>query len=293
MKLKAFAPQYMKLTRLKPSYRIVKQHILDTTVLPRFGEMEMHEITLLDVDTWIGDMREQGLSASTINNYSCVLRNMLRRAMRYGYVQALIPIDRERPDEADEPFLTHQQLDLALGRLQEHYPEWAAFYGLAANTGLRVGELRALRWADLDLNEYNPHIHVRHNLPASVRELQTPKGHKGRIVPLNRTARTIIKGLDRGPKSFLPGGGYVFGAPGPVTYKAAYLRCLWLRRQLRLDWIGTHTFRHTFASHLAMTGKVTILEIRDLLGHVDVRVTMRYAKLLPSILRSAVSTLDR
>jgi integrase len=291
LKLKNFAPDYMRLAKLKPAYRKVKQHILDTEILPRFGEQEMHEISLIQIDMWIAEMRERDLAASSINNYTCVLRNMFRRAMRYNYVQSIPMIERERAKESDEPFLTYDQLDLALSKLREKYPEWATFYGLAANTGLRVGELRALRWADVDLSETTPRLHVRHNY--SDNELTTPKGHKSRIVPLNRTARTLLKGLHRGTKASLPGGGHVFGQPGPVSYKAAYLRCLWLRTELKLDWIGTHTFRHTFASHLAMSGKVTILEIRDLLGHVDVRVTMRYAKLLPSILSKAVSALDR
>jgi site-specific recombinase XerD len=53
-----------------------------------------------------------------------------------------------------------------------------------------------------------------------------------------------------------------------------------------------HDLRHTFASHLVMGG-VDIRTVQELLGHKDIRVTMRYAHLAPDHMRNAVKVLDR
>lgn len=51
--------------------------------------------------------------------------------------------------------------------------------------------------------------------------------------------------------------------------------------EAKLNNVSHHTLRHTFASHLAQSGKVTLMELKELLGHSDIRTTMRYAHLLP------------
>ncbi|MCX6154059.1 MAG: tyrosine-type recombinase/integrase, partial [Candidatus Kapabacteria bacterium] len=62
-------------------------------------------------------------------------------------------------------------------------------------------------------------------------------------------------------------------------------------RKAHMRKIGWHTFRHTFASHLAQHG-VAIQLIKELLGHSDITTTMRYAHLSPSALREAMNVLE-
>jgi site-specific recombinase XerD len=63
-------------------------------------------------------------------------------------------------------------------------------------------------------------------------------------------------------------------------------------RRAGLRRIGWHVLRHTYASHLAMRG-ASLLEIKELLGHSDLSITMRYAHLSPNARRAAVKLLDR
>jgi site-specific recombinase XerD len=68
------------------------------------------------------------------------------------------------------------------------------------------------------------------------------------------------------------------------------LWCACKRASLRQ--IGWHVLRHSFASHLVMKG-ATLKAVQELLGHADIRMTMRYAHLSPSARREAVELLDR
>lgn len=74
------------------------------------------------------------------------------------------------------------------------------------------------------------------------------------------------------------------------------MSCLrWLHKACRkagLRNIGWHTLRHTFASHLAQNG-VSIMLIRELLGHSDIRTSMRYSHLTPLATREAIKSLNR
>lgn len=71
--------------------------------------------------------------------------------------------------------------------------------------------------------------------------------------------------------------------------------CLnWLHRACKkagLRSVGWHTLRHTFASHLAQNG-ISIVLIKELLGHADIKTTMRYSHLTSSAIKSAVETLS-
>ena len=56
--------------------------------------------------------------------------------------------------------------------------------------------------------------------------------------------------------------------------------------------VGWHTLRHTFDSHLVMSGR-SLQEVQELLGHATIEMTMRYSHLSPEAKKDAVRTLDR
>ncbi len=108
-------------------------------------------------------------------------------------------------------------------------------------------------------------------------------------MPLNEGAHRVLDyfspGIVDGPVFADPIGGYFT--------RGACKRPLWnLCKAAGLNRIiGWHVLRHTFASHLAMKG-VPIITIKDLLGHADIKMTMRYAHLSPNVKDEAVKLLD-
>ena len=220
------------------------------------------------------------LSQKTTNNCLTVLRRMLSIARKRGLIGVVPEVEWLRPPKPDFDFFTFEEsqrlLDAADG-------EWRTMILVALRTGLRFGELLALRWQDVDL--VAGRIVVRQNWVNGA--LGTPKSGHSREIPLGEE---VLKALNshrhlRGPLVFSTMAGEVFTVGEPRYWLARFCRKAGLRE------IGWHTLRHTSASHLAMRG-APLKAIQELLGHATIQMTMRYAHLAPEISREAVRLLD-
>lgn len=142
------------------------------------------------------------------------------------------------------------------------------------HTGLRRGELLNLQWADVDLLDRNPQVTVRG---------EGAKSGQTRHVPLNKTAVDAFRKW----RAQTEGDGLIFVAPNGGRFKD--ISNLWekLRTDAGLNDFRLHDLRHDFASRLAMAG-VDLAVIRELLGHSDFMLTLRYAHLQPAKRAEAV-----
>jgi integrase len=164
---------------------------------------------------------------------------------------------------------------------------------IALRTGLRLGELRGLRWEDVDLQAGRIRVaqsivYVKRMGEPGRDVVTTPKSHKAREVPLSDEARAALR-LHRhlrGPLVFCDADGK------PVAFQPIQKLLRKALRRAKLRPLGWHALRHTFASHLTMRG-VPLKVIQELLGHASITVTMRYAHLMPGITRDAVQLLDQ
>jgi integrase len=177
-------------------------------------------------------------------------------------------------------FLTFDEAERAVAATDG---QWRAMVTVALNTGLRRGELLALRWEDVDL--VAGRLLVRRNVWR--KHVDTPKSGRLREVPLNETVMTALKAHRhlRGPLVFCKDDGSQLSA---TMAEAAITR---LSKKAGLRKLGWHTLRHTFASHLVMRGQ-PLKAVQELLGHATVEMTMRYAHLSPEVKRDAVKVLD-
>jgi len=146
---------------------------------------------------------------------------------------------------------------------------------LSLNTGMRRGEVFNLRWQEV-------------NLAGKVLTVagEGAKTSETRHIPLNAEALATLKAW----KEQGSGTGYVFqGSEGkPMTdVKTAWLELLKNAGIVGFRW---HDMRHDFASRLVMAG-VPLNTVRDLLGHADIKMTLRYAHLAPDSKAAAVELL--
>ncbi|MDZ4328227.1 MAG: site-specific integrase [Pseudomonas sp.] len=141
---------------------------------------------------------------------------------------------------------------------------------LAINTGLRRGELLSLRWADVDLD----------GKLLTVRAEQAKSGRQ-RHVPLNAEAHAVLHSW----KQQGNGDAQIFQ---PVDVKTAWNS---LMRKAGVADFRFHDLRHTFASKLVTKG-VDLNTVRELLGHGDIKMTLRYAHLAPAHIAAAVARLS-
>jgi integrase len=135
----------------------------------------------------------------------------------------------------------------------------------ALKTGLRIGELKGLRWRDIQWDRRT--LTVNHSWCNTAKGLVAPKGNKERRVPLTADVYSLL--LRRQQIE-----GFVFG-----------------KEQSR--WLGVEKINSEIkmASHLAMKG-VSLQVIQRLLGHASIQVTMRYAHLSETSLRDSMDLLE-
>lgn len=144
---------------------------------------------------------------------------------------------------------------------------------ISLNTGMRRGEVFNLTWADIDLK--NKIITV---------DGDTSKSGQTRHIPMNREALATIEAWkDQHTRD----SGYVF--PGRDGKRLDNVNTSWegVLKLAKVTGFRWHDLRHTFASKLVMAG-VPLNTVRDLLGHSDLAMTLRYAHLAPDSKASAV-----
>ena len=157
---------------------------------------------------------------------------------------------------------------------------------MALRTGLRQGELRALRWQDVDLSAGR--IFVRQNLVRD--QIGSPKSGKPREIALGEEVRVALAAH----RQLHHRGALVFcDSDGRMLTKGEMKHPLWRAcRKAGLRLIGCHVMRHSFASHLVMRG-APLKAVQELLGHATIQMTMRYAHLSADVARDAVRLLDK
>ncbi|WP_415911930.1 tyrosine-type recombinase/integrase [Neptuniibacter sp. QD37_11] len=148
---------------------------------------------------------------------------------------------------------------------------------LAMNTGLRRGELFNLCWDDIDLKSTTPLLIVR---------AAATKSSKTRYIPLNSEAVALLKKW----KEINPTEGFVF--PSTDGSKLTSIKKSWdtILTKAKISNFRFHDLRHHFASKLVTRG-ADLNTVRELLGHHNIKMTLRYAHLAPEHKANTVSLL--
>ena len=265
--------------RNKPSECRNKRSALSNHLLPVFGHLSLSDITSETIERLKSSLLQQALTAKTINNYLAILRKCLATAVEWG---ALTAVPKIRPLKSMPPgfrFLEREEVEALLRNALDE--DWHGMILAAVRTGLRFGELSALRWEDVDLARGL--ILVRRS--RYLRHETAPKNHRTRVVPIAADLAEALRDLR--PRSL----DYVFEREGrPVPWHAASKALACIASRSGIKRLGWHVLRHTFASELAMRG-VSIQVIRELLGHATIQMTLRYAHLTQDALRDAVARL--
>jgi integrase len=294
-KFATFADDYLIVARTdeKPSSIASKEMIFRVHLKPRFGHLRLDEIGYGEIQDYAA-AKAKKLAKKTVNNHLTVLRRILVVAKKRGLIASVPEIEWLSAPKPEFDFLSFEEAD-RLARTAED--DWQRMIVLALRTGLRQGELLALRWEDVDLKAGV--LHVRRSVTqgkvtdaatgelVSRKAVTEPKSGKGREVPLGDGALAVLR-AQRHLRSEL-----VFcGDDGRMLGKNECKWPLWSScKRAGLRRIGWHVLRHTFASHLVMRG-VPLRAVQDLMGHATVEMTMRYAHLSPNVPREAVRLLD-
>ena len=238
-----------------------------------FGPVKLREITAARVVDYQKE-RVKAVSPATSNREMALLKHMFNMAERWGQHQGANPVrfvkflpeDNQRFETLTEA----QEAELLLAS-PPYLRELIVF---AINTGLRTGDIFNLQWVEVDIENQR--------LKKIVKTSDKPLS-----LPLNDTAFRIIearRAVQNGPHVFyspMTGENYISvrGALEAAVKRAGLPKITW------------HMFRHTFASRLTRDGE-DIVTVKELLGHANIKTTMRYAHSNDEAKRRAVKRLD-
>jgi integrase len=251
--------------------------IINTHLLPAFGELALEDVGVASVETFQAKLakrlhRGRPITPRTRNKILNVLHGVFARAKKVWGLPLNPAAELERyagRSSGDIEVFSPEEVHALLRASFDERD--AGIYATAAFTGLRMGELRALKWRDVDF----PRSVIRVRASYAAGELSVPKSGKVRSVPMvDDVAQRLAVLSGRGP--FVGDDDLVF-----CEVDGSWLNDDRLRRRYEtalraaeLRRLRFHDLRHTFGS-LAIT-RADIVEVQAWMGHADIQTTMRY-----------------
>lgn len=245
-------------------------------VVPLLGCDELESITPLEIVKLKSALLKKKLSPQSVYHCLSLLRRVIHRAKEWNLFSGNIPsFDMPRFDNKRLRFLSPEETETLLNHLKWKCPEWHDISIVALYTGLRAGEIFKLTTSDINLEA--KYLTV----------LDVKKGWTNRVVPLNDLACAALK------RNLTPSkpSKAIFPQVSCKAYSRAIEACGFNDGVTdRRHRVVFHTLRHTFASWLVQGG-VPLALVSQLLGHKDIKMTMRYAHLAPHQAHDAVNYL--
>lgn len=238
---------------------------------PFFGGEYIFAITQRRVEEYLAE-RRKSVCGATVNRELTVLKSMFSKAIEWGYLNENPCAKLKKSKEVQRKrFLTDEEIKRLYAHCSSKVLDVCA---VLIHTGMRKGELRHLKWSDLDFD--------RNEIL-----LTDTKNGEDRSIEMNSVVKEVLlRARIRKEDSV-----WVFpGEDGsrPYDFRTAFETA---RRKAGLSDVRMHDLRHTFASHLIMSG-ANIATVAELLGHKDIKMTMRYSHLTKQHKADAVARLE-
>ncbi len=290
--------------QLELTTRAAYRSYLDKHFLPYFGKRTMSSITATVVEAWIAKALREGLSPASVRKYHSMLKTIFQRAVRDRVIVVNPCAATELPKAVRKPrtIPTPEQFETLLSEIP---PRWRLMILVEIETGLRWGELVALRPGSIDF--LRRQIHVRETV-VEVSSKISPTGERMQFkaYPKNDQHRTLVvgqeliellsadittRGLGRDdllfPSSLREGN-------RPVS-RNTFRTKVWLPALGRagLDFhVRVHDLRHAHASWL-LAGGADLKAVMERMGHSQLLTAQRYLHTLPDADEQALAAFER
>lgn len=267
-------------------------------VIPTIGDIPLAELTTDDIQQVYRNMLDKGLATASVQKVRNIINGSLKKALETGMLKSNPNQATETPKVKNKKAcpLMDDEFDRFIDAIYAEEPRWTAVFLTLIGTGIRIGELLALEWRDIDFDERTIDINKGMSRIGSRFEILDPKTYKAnRNIPMPqsvadalwelRNLRKTIK-IDKSDIVFVTKNNTHTG------YTTVRKKFNQLREKVGIPHATIHDLRHTFATRLLEQGE-SLKVVQELLGHADIRTTGNiYSHVSAKVKRDAVDKLD-
>ncbi|MZP28655.1 tyrosine-type recombinase/integrase [Heliobacterium undosum] len=300
-------------TYIKPSVRPKTwenyEYICRCHLVPELGKEKIQKLTSFHFQKMLSDKRNSGLSTRTVDLIRVVTRSAFAQAVNEGILLTNVVDKVRRPNQTKKEIRVLSTDELQRFVQSAMSDRLGTAFALLLGTGLRLGELLALRWDDVDFSQNLIRIRrsaIRLKAPEGRRKtrvvIQAPKSKSGkRDIPLFDVLANLLKEWKRVQveesltygHEYINSGYVVTHRNGTMMDQSNLTRAFHvLLNKASLPKTNIHALRHTYATQL-LEKNVHPKVAQELLGHSSITVIMNtYSHVLPEIKKLSVKKLN-
>ena len=272
VKFHDFAKEYVAWAKVnrKPSSHVRRLSLL-RQLDKEFGTKTLQEITTWQIEKWKAKRKEK-IKPASVNRELAVLKHVYTKAIEWGKVKES-PARKVKLFKGEVNrvrYLLPEEIRKLLSNCSDILKPSVT---VALHAGARLGEVLGLVWGQVSIEQ------------GFITLLDTKNGDR-RDIPMNETVKALLKGMERKEP-------YVFGGEKNVSPLQVWRPFQEALEKSEITDFRFHDCRHTFASNLIMQEGVELNDVRELLGHKSMSMTMRYAHLSPKHRSRVICLLDR
>lgn len=246
-------------------------------ILPVLGEIQCHALKTKDIYYFIEDKQRSGLSSGYISDLLVMLKSVLKYAGReYGIKNILDGFIMPKRSRPDVKILSEKEQSVLEKYIYENNDLTTLGISLSLYMGLRIGEICALKWNDIDFDKHI--LSVRHTIQRIQTENATektklvisdPKSTSSkREIPIPDCVMEMLVKMRDSDEFFVLSGSYQPTEPRTMQYR--FTKIL---KKIGLSPVHFHSLRHLFATNCIILG-FDIKTLSELLGHSSIEITL-------------------
>jgi integrase len=293
-----------KLREIKPTTARGYHQSLKNHVVPQLGHLRLGDVTEEHVRMMLREVQRpgrtggSGLAPKTVNNLLALVHKMFDHAVRNEHILRN-PCEGVHgcpmPPSATVTTLNTEEAKEYCAVAVDRSPEFGPALATLLCAGLRVGELAALRWEDLDLREDAPTMHVRRSY--SHGHMTTPKGGTSRQIPIPRALARLLRAHKARFGTAALCFPYTKGRGAGEDDLHLNSNRLKHHHNAVIEALGKphmrlHDLRHSCLSAIVNSGKVGLRAAQAIAGHQNIKTTERYLHADDAEMRRAMSVFD-